>query len=273
MSTQISTPGTTITSTAATFIDLFSRFIVNLPAEEQRDENRLFYHLELAYYFWVDHYKGDAKWGVSAFIGEMKQHTSSFFSNGMRRLFRSLSLPDRYQHYLNNYKYRIPVCGVVLRMGDYVLLVKNQSSNKWGFPKGKQNKGEKAIDCAFRECIEETSLDLTATSAENVSERIYRHADIYPRPQREGQGQDWKSRSKSKSKSKSRSTSRSNKPENVCDTTFTLFTVEKPLDEALLNREFVPENKTEISEIKWFLVSELKQHGDISRLTSVVFSS
>jgi hypothetical protein len=42
--------------------------------------------------------------------------------------------------------------------------------SEWGFPKGKRNISEKDVDCAIRECKEETSLD---NSEINILDRIY----------------------------------------------------------------------------------------------------
>ena len=56
-------------------------------------------------------------------------------------------------------------CGGIIynRDNDKVLVVLNREShekgeNKWGFPKGHRNFGEKVIDCAKREIKEETGL-------------------------------------------------------------------------------------------------------------------
>ena len=56
-------------------------------------------------------------------------------------------------------------CGGIIynKDNDKVLVVLNRKSyekgeNKWGFPKGHRNKGEKIIDCAKREIKEETGL-------------------------------------------------------------------------------------------------------------------
>ena len=40
------------------------------------------------------------------------------------------------------------------------MLVKGRKSGKWSFPKGHKNRSETYIDCAKRETLEETGIDL-----------------------------------------------------------------------------------------------------------------
>jgi 8-oxo-dGTP pyrophosphatase MutT (NUDIX family) len=44
-----------------------------------------------------------------------------------------------------------------------VVIVRNKTNKKWGFPKGHGNPGETIYDCAFREVYEETGIDLLKT--------------------------------------------------------------------------------------------------------------
>ena len=44
---------------------------------------------------------------------------------------------------------------------DKVLLVKNRNSQKWGFPKGSSKQKENYIQCANREVMEETNINLS----------------------------------------------------------------------------------------------------------------
>ncbi|KAJ1503647.1 mRNA-decapping enzyme subunit 2 [Coelomomyces lativittatus] len=61
------------------------------------------------------------------------------------------------------YKLKVPVCGAIILNPnlDKVLLVKGWKSKTWSFPKGKINQNEKEVDCAIREVLEETGLDVT----------------------------------------------------------------------------------------------------------------
>lgn len=71
--------------------------------------------------------------------------------------------------FVNNYNRicrKIPVAGVVAlnRERTKVLLVKNFNSKSWSFPKGKISHGETDVDCALRECLEETGYLPNATN-------------------------------------------------------------------------------------------------------------
>ena len=59
----------------------------------------------------------------------------------------------------NNEKMR---CGAIIFNAEFnkVLVVKNKSCQKWGFPKGGSDKNEDVISCAIREVKEETGLNL-----------------------------------------------------------------------------------------------------------------
>ena len=49
------------------------------------------------------------------------------------------------------------------------LLLKNSKRGDWGFPKGHCNKGERLIDCAIRECAEETGIALLEITSESFA--------------------------------------------------------------------------------------------------------
>ena len=59
----------------------------------------------------------------------------------------------------------MPIAGIVLLNTERnkVMLVRNYKSRSWSFPKGKIEiyKNEKPLDCAYRECLEETNYDCT----------------------------------------------------------------------------------------------------------------
>jgi len=62
----------------------------------------------------------------------------------------------------------VPVYGAIILNTklDKCLLVKGYG-NSWGFPKGKVNKNENAIDCAAREVYEEVGFDVSKLIAED----------------------------------------------------------------------------------------------------------
>jgi len=57
----------------------------------------------------------------------------------------------------------INVCGCIImnKQKDKLLLIKGTISECWGFPKGALENGESTIECAIRETIEETGIDVT----------------------------------------------------------------------------------------------------------------
>lgn len=67
----------------------------------------------------------------------------------------------------------ISVCGCIImnENKDKLLLVKGATSECWGFPKGALENGESNIECAKRETMEETGLDVIITK-DSVKEVI-----------------------------------------------------------------------------------------------------
>ncbi len=63
----------------------------------------------------------------------------------------------------NNIVQELPLSGVILVSDDRkkVLLVKNNFSKTWSYPKGKINKFETSKQAAVRECLEETGYDVS----------------------------------------------------------------------------------------------------------------
>tara|TARA_Y100000389_G_C17448674_1_gene513252 strand:- start:1078 stop:1536 length:459 start_codon:yes stop_codon:yes gene_type:complete len=47
---------------------------------------------------------------------------------------------------------------------DYYLCVLADENGKWGFPKGHIERGETSINCAIRECYEETGIQVNPTN-------------------------------------------------------------------------------------------------------------
>ncbi len=45
-------------------------------------------------------------------------------------------------------------------LGEYYLCVLGDEAGKWGFPKGHIEQGEDPIECATRECLEETGIQV-----------------------------------------------------------------------------------------------------------------
>ena len=76
------------------------------------------------------------------------------FSESTERRF-----PNSFRHYRpRTHKVFGIICST---KDDKYLLVCGKSSGKWSFPKGHMKGGETALECARRECYEETGLTLT----------------------------------------------------------------------------------------------------------------
>lgn len=80
---------------------------------------------------------------------------------------RAAELRGLFKTYLG----QIPVCGAVLLNAkcSHMLLVRNWKGSSWGFPRGKVNEGESAVDCAIREVYEEVGFDCSALIREEHS--------------------------------------------------------------------------------------------------------
>jgi len=70
----------------------------------------------------------------------------------------------------NNIVQRWPIAGVLIRSTrNRVLLVRNNGSKSWSYPKGKIEHMENSLQCAIRECKEETDVDVS----ELIDEKKY----------------------------------------------------------------------------------------------------
>lgn len=169
--------------------DLWCRFLLNVPASELNDINRVFYHLECCWWFYVDHYD---RQGFSTSTNNSNSTNEDLFLLFLQKLFdqgpaanstfdiypcvRSSTVlrklvtrtPTRlrqaYMKYLYEYKYLIPVFGTAILYSVasdyYVLMIKAAVGDPWGFPKGKQNQHEDGIQTAIRETAEEIGFQL-----------------------------------------------------------------------------------------------------------------
>ena len=150
--------------------DLCSRFIINIPQEERQDVIRICFHIELAHWFYIDHYcPNDAKLPKCQ------------FKEFARIIFATVPFLVQYSHGLErhierwrDYKMAVPTYGAILlnKELDQVLLVQGfWGKSSWGFPKGKVNADEDPVVCACREVLEETGYDCaSAISAKDYIE-------------------------------------------------------------------------------------------------------
>jgi mRNA-decapping enzyme subunit 2 len=149
--------------------DLSSRFIVNLPAEEQKSIERICFQVEQAHWFYEDFLRplnpslpSLALRRFSSFL----LHAAALTVPLIQKYIATSSsnqqgLDVAFDEFLS-YKTRVPVCGAVMlnyRLNKCVLVKGWKASAAWGFPKGKINQQESERGCAVREVYEETGYD------------------------------------------------------------------------------------------------------------------
>lgn len=140
--------------------DLCSRFILNVPDEGKKDNNRILFNVELAHWFYLDFYCVENKKyptvGMRDFATQIFNHVPS--------LKESAANIDDILARWKEYKMSVPTYGAILldEFNESVLLVQGCWANaNWGFPKGKVNEKENPHDCAVREVLEETGFDIS----------------------------------------------------------------------------------------------------------------
>jgi len=85
-------------------------------------------------------------------------------------------LTNRY----NNIVQELPLSGVIMISHGCILLVKNNFSRTWSYPKGKIGKSETPLQAAIRECWEETGYDITQDiDPNNVIIKKYNKKMVY----------------------------------------------------------------------------------------------
>mmetsp|Transcript_17048 Transcript_17048/g.47997 ORF Transcript_17048/g.47997 Transcript_17048/m.47997 type:complete len:310 (-) Transcript_17048:147-1076(-) len=152
--------------------DLCMRFILNVPSEELRSFERMLFQVEQAHWYYEDFVRLDRPELRSLHLRDFAQHM--FKLCPALRAYHTM-LDDIYRRF-SEYKQTVPTMGgILLDEGlEHCLLVKGpKASSTWGFPKGKKDQGERDIDCAAREVLEETSLDVSSLLAEENSIEVH----------------------------------------------------------------------------------------------------
>lgn len=148
--------------TEATMLDLLSRFVVNLPLLERTTRVRVLFHLERAWWFYLDFRCLELPRSERL---RLSNHSESF-ERFCAAAFRLLRLPTDHLSKdiagYHSYKRHIPVAGcAIFRLvttGVQILFIRPPYSERWACPKGKQNWGESILETAVRETHEETTL-------------------------------------------------------------------------------------------------------------------
>lgn len=146
--------------------ELLSRFVLNLPEVEWKDDNRFLYHVLQAQWFneRFNASQGRAckkpRKGISSDADALLKFGRWLMGGNQGRFhFTHRQLCD----FFRNYYYRIPVCGAIIyRTAERKewLTVSTPYGRRLGFPKGKVNYQESDVDCACREVMEETGLNI-----------------------------------------------------------------------------------------------------------------
>ncbi|CAL8083777.1 unnamed protein product [Calicophoron daubneyi] len=144
-----------------TLVQLYTRFILNLPDDVKKqcaeDFVRLFFEIERAHWFYLDYFIEDPTVGGVDMFGFTQQLVKKFPQIVPQGV-------DWQKKYVEWRKYRGKTeTGSAIIIDEYyrmVLLVQGFYGNRWSFPGGKVNENETLVECAAREVMEETSLDV-----------------------------------------------------------------------------------------------------------------
>jgi mRNA-decapping enzyme subunit 2 len=141
--------------------DLVSRFVLNCPDEEKASFDRLFFQIELAFWFYDDHYREQFP----------EQYPTLTLKSFAEKLFKHCEVLKPYEVQsaelfakFTDYKGQVPTYGAIILDSTLskLLLIRSWNGTTWAFPKGKINKDEAEHECAIREVDEEIGLDLRA---------------------------------------------------------------------------------------------------------------
>ncbi|VDM05501.1 unnamed protein product [Schistocephalus solidus] len=146
-----------------------SRLFINNIPQSVKDEwrtnfVRIFAELELAHWYYLDNCLQDASVGVD-FFGFCQQ----LFSRFPHMIPKKTNWKEKFQEWKH---YRgTTATGSAIILDEYlsmVLLVQGFNNDRWTFPGGKINQNETLQQCAIREVMEETGLDIEHRLDENL---------------------------------------------------------------------------------------------------------
>ncbi|XP_065871579.1 mRNA-decapping enzyme subunit 2 [Euphorbia lathyris] len=139
--------------------DLCSRFVLNVPKEDQQSFERILFLVEYAHWFYEDN---SVEKNPSLKSFNLKEFTSLLFNSCDVLRPYVAHIDDIFKDF-TSYKVRVPVTGAIILDETYerCLLVKGWKGTSWSFPRGKKNKDEEDHACAVREVLEETGFDVS----------------------------------------------------------------------------------------------------------------
>ncbi|KAK6929192.1 NUDIX hydrolase domain [Dillenia turbinata] len=161
--------------------DLCSRFVLNVPKEDQQSFERILFLVEYAHWFYEDN---SVEKNPSLKSLTLKEFTSLSILFELRSeeelpltivddYWVIVQLCDVLRPYVahiddifkdfTSYKVRVPVTGAIIldETFERCLLVKGWKGTSWSFPRGKKNKDEEDHACGIREVLEETGFDVS----------------------------------------------------------------------------------------------------------------
>ncbi|KAG6410117.1 hypothetical protein SASPL_128166 [Salvia splendens] len=120
--------------------DLCSRFVLNVPKEDQQSFERILFLVEYAHWFYEDN---SVENNPSLKSLTLKEFTSLLFNNCNVLKPYVAHIDDIFKDF-TSYKVRVPVTGAIILDQTYerCLLVKGWKGTSWSFPRGKKNKDE-----------------------------------------------------------------------------------------------------------------------------------
>ncbi|KAK6234014.1 hypothetical protein QUC31_006420 [Theobroma cacao] len=139
--------------------DLCSRFVLNVPKEDQQSFERILFLVEYAHWFYEDN---TVEKNPSLKSLSLKEFTSLLFNNCDVLRPYVAHIDDIFKDF-TDYKVRVPVTGAIIldETCERCILVKGWKGTSWSFPRGKKNKDEEDHACAIREVLEETGFDVS----------------------------------------------------------------------------------------------------------------
>ncbi|KAL0452164.1 UNVERIFIED_CONTAM: decapping enzyme subunit [Sesamum latifolium] len=142
--------------------DLCSRFVLNVPKEDQQSFERILFLVEYAHWFYEDN---SVEKNPSLKSLTLKEFTSLLFNNCDVLKPYVAHIDDIFKDF-TSYKVRVPVTGAIILDETYerCLLVKGWKGSSWSFPRGKKSKDEEDHKCAIRECPDSSIVVMTSQS-------------------------------------------------------------------------------------------------------------
>ncbi|CAH9077329.1 unnamed protein product [Cuscuta europaea] len=139
--------------------DLCSRFVLNVPKEDQQSFERILFLVEYAHWFYEDN-SVENNPSLKSFT--LKEFTSLLFNSCDVLKPYVAHIDDIFKDF-TSYKVRVPVTGAIILDETYerCLLVKGWKGSSWSFPRGKKSKDEEDYACAVREVLEETGFEVS----------------------------------------------------------------------------------------------------------------